>query len=77
MGSLSENLLLSLSEDKQIRQNAEISLDTAQKNRNFPAYLLNLVDYDENHIVKLAAAIAYKNVVKDKEMVCVFLFYVT
>lgn len=66
---LSKNLENTLSENKNIREKAEFYLKESQADANYPVYLLNLVETSSNNIVKLAAAITYKNVVKDTGMV--------
>lgn len=72
MDLISINLKLSLSEETEKRQTAENYLENAKKNRNYSFHLLNIVEHSKEPIVKWAAAIAYKNLVKDKQMVSFF-----
>lgn len=69
MELLSKNLENTLSESKEIRQEAESLLKVSQKDENYHINLINLVEISENPVIKLASVITFKNLVKDTDMV--------
>lgn len=72
--SIAENLENTLIANEEIRQKAELFLQNAKKGKEYPVHLLNLMEKAGNPHVRLAAAISYKNAVKNGDemtLVCI------